>query len=47
MFPRDFLFDQGGNNMTSGANFDVVGMKAERYFYYPGGLTKNQSSAVL
>lgn len=41
ILPRDSIFGHDENNMTKGANFDVIGMNAERYFYYPGGVTKN------
>uniref|UniRef100_A0AC34PV21 Neurotransmitter-gated ion-channel ligand-binding domain-containing protein n=1 Tax=Panagrolaimus sp. JU765 TaxID=591449 RepID=A0AC34PV21_9BILA len=47
MVSRNTIFGDEENNMTSGTNFNLVGLKAERYFYFAGGLLKNQTKTAF
>uniref|UniRef100_A0A914XXA4 Neurotransmitter-gated ion-channel ligand-binding domain-containing protein n=1 Tax=Panagrolaimus superbus TaxID=310955 RepID=A0A914XXA4_9BILA len=40
---RDSLYGAQENNMTSGAYFEVTGLKSQRYYYSPKGLTSNET----
>ena len=40
---RDSLYGSQDNNMTSGAYFDVMDLTSQRFYYYPMGITQNET----